>query len=185
MDDDLPTPSSTPVENEPLNKNFGLTFASLDEPTLPPGATHMSCHGAPQDVDQPHAGSCNPYVGDTRCTSALPVLCIRKDGSSPPQSSYEFDFYGGWVGGTLASTAPIAGTALLSRSDADSLCTAELGEGFAMAEFHDAGGGWGLVGITSADLDTSLRHWVFIDDQPANCWDRADARETTPPATPR
>lgn len=166
-----------------VNRGFGLTFAPLAEASLPQGTAHLSCHGVPHEVDQPHAGSCNPYAGDTQCAKEQPVLCVHRDGSHAP-SGYPFGFYNGWVEGELASTAPVAGTSLVSRADTDALCRAELGEGWAMAEFHDAHGGWGLVGNASPKLDAFKRHWVFIDDQPGNCWNRVDAFSPPPPPPP-
>ena len=171
------TTSEPPHAAAQTNRGYGLTFASLAEASLPDGTIHMSCHGAPKEVDQPHAGSCNPYVGDTHCSKALPVLCVRKDGSAAP-SGYSFGFYNGWIEGSLASTAPVAGTSLTSRDRADALCRAELGDGWVMAEFHDAHGGWGVVGNDN-QIDASARHWVHINDQPGNCWD-ADVSSADP-----
>jgi hypothetical protein len=157
----------------PHVSGYGLTWAYFAEATLPQGETHMSCHGVPHEVDHPWSGSCNPYSGDTPCSAVRPILCLKKDGSQPAPSSYDIGFYNGWVGGVLASSAPDLGGALTSRAAADALCKIELGEGFVMAEFHDAGGGWGFVGETGA-LDTSKRHWVAIDDQPGNCWNSSN-----------
>ena len=170
-----PSSSSGGVAGGQINNGYGLTFASLAEASRPDGTVHMSCHGAPKQVDQPHAGSCNPYVGDTQCAKELPVLCVRKDQSAAP-AGYEFGFYNGWIGGSLASTAPVAGTALMSRERADARCRAELGDGYVMAEFHDAQGGWGFVG-NAGQIDSAARHWVFIDDQPGNCWDAPSNRQ--------
>ncbi|NJS37293.1 MAG: hypothetical protein HC765_14255 [Brachymonas sp.] len=94
----------------------------------------MSCHGEPKEgISQPHAGSCNPYQGDASCRLALPVLCIKKDGSTPESAlstsagtsaeplkeQRDKDaitpndvITDGWAGGSVASTEPVAGFVL-------------------------------------------------------------------------
>jgi hypothetical protein len=113
--------------------------------------------------------ACNPYTGDTSCSNSLPVLCVRPQGlPRPPYTPNPSLFYDGWVGGSLALTAPVLGTSLTSQANADALCATTFGSGWRMAEFHDGGGGWGFRGYGNI-LDGS-RFWVRISDQPANCW---------------
>ncbi len=147
---------------------FGLTFGEA-QGAIPEGTIGMSCHGAPKGVENPHAGSCNPYAGDTRCEHALPILCIKRDGRPAPPG-FAFGFYNGWARGELASSAPIVGRALTSRAMADAVCAAELGPDYRMAEFHDGDGGWAFVGARGS-VRGGQRHWVRIDDQAGNCWD--------------
>jgi YVTN family beta-propeller protein len=102
--------------------------------------------------------------------NSLPVLCVKPQGSARP--AYTPDpslFYDGWVGGSLAITAPVLGTTLTSQAVADALCATAFGAGWRMAEFHDGGGGWGFRGYGSM-ADAGRRFWVRISDQPANCW---------------
>jgi hypothetical protein len=187
------TPADTTI-NAPINNpdRFGLSFGygtPNSTPTATPltGMMYSACAGGPLDMGNPDKGQCNPYQGDSSCRTALPVLCILKDGSTPesagltkdPQaegSTTGFDFYAGWAGGSLGATAPVAGFVLGSLANANARCAAELGAGWRMAEFHDAGGGWGLVGKRgpgwlSGQASQPTRHWVYINDQKANCWD--------------
>jgi hypothetical protein len=86
----------------------------------------------------------NPYEGDTTCQAALPLLCVRIDGS--PRPNYPIDTvdqglpkegYRGWIEGHVGTTQPMLGTALVSRKYADQVCAASLGPGWRLAEFHD------------------------------------------------
>lgn len=109
------------------------------------------CHGEPRTpMDRLHNGSCNPYVGDTACDTALPVLCY-----APAQRA-------------LRTTAPVTGDALTDRAAADARCGAAFGRGWRMAEHHD--GDWGIT-ASGRPPDPPTRFWVAINDQPANCWD--------------
>lgn len=179
------TMGSAPGSANP--SRHGLSFGLLAPPGLPAGTVASACSGAPLEMGNPDKGQCNPYQGDTMCRTALPVLCILKDGSTAESvglandpkaegGSAGFSFYAGWAGGTLGTTAPVAGFVLGSLAQANARCTAELGAGWRMAEFHDAGGGWGLVGKRGAgwpegQSSPQTRHWVYINDQKANCWD--------------
>lgn len=168
---------------------FGMTWGAMASDKLPASAIWMGCHGQPREgISQPHVDSCNPYKGDASCRLALPILCVQKDGSS-----FESSFPGttqttptltgndiitdGWGAGSVASTEPVAGFVIGSLALANARCEKELGTGWRMAEFHDgsasqsgAQGGWGFVAKRGARLDTRLRHWVHINDQPGNCW---------------
>jgi len=86
----------------------------------------------------------SPFSGDTSCQVALPILCVRLDGSSRP--NYPIDTidqglpkegYRGWIGGHMATTQPVLGSTLVSRGYADRVCAATFGTGWRMAEFHD------------------------------------------------
>jgi hypothetical protein len=157
---------------------FGMTWGSMANDQLPASAVWMSCHGEPKEgISQPHAGSCNPYKGDASCRLALPVLCIKQDGGAADAAILaEMDkgaIQDGWAAGTVASSAPVAGFVMGSLAGANARCEKELGAGWRMASFHDGSGGrpgWGLTAQRSAQLDARLRHWVYINDQPGNCW---------------
>jgi hypothetical protein len=162
---------------------FGLSFGHLSPAGIPTGVMVSACSGEPIASGNPDKGQCNPYQGDASCRTALPVLCVLKDGSTAESAglvnepkadgvAVGFDFYSGWAGGALGATAPVAGFVLGSLAQANARCTAELGPGWRMATFHDGGGGWGLVGKRSPSLSSqATRHWVHIGDQKANCWD--------------
>lgn len=173
---DVPPPSDTmaPVVPAavPSGQRHGLTFAQPREGTLPADVAHLSCHGEPRVLDQPHQDSCNPYKGDMSCRTVLPVLCVRESGAAVPQG-VDSGFYKGWVQGALGATEPVMGAILTSSAVASARCEAELGAGWRMAEFHDGGGGWGLQGQRGMGLDQPglTRYWVAINDQRGNCWD--------------
>jgi hypothetical protein len=133
--------------------NRGMTWAKLD-------------HDAQSGIDHVGCSACDPYSGDTSCATALPVLCIKPSGAAMP-GALETDFYNGWTGGHIATTAAVPGTALTSLHAATLLCVERFGPGWRMAEFHDGGGGWTWYAFGEVE-DT--RFWVHINDQPSNCW---------------
>lgn len=141
----------------PDASRLGMTWATYghDDAT---GTDAVSCHGGGK--------SCDPYVGDTSCGERLPVLCIYVDGAPNPGATTSK--YSQWAAGNIATTRPIRGTSLSSLAVADGVCAAAFGTGWRMAEFHD-GWGWGFV--ANGHVRDDSRFWVYIDDQPANCWD--------------
>jgi hypothetical protein len=175
-----PPASAVPTGNP---DRFGLTFGHGVLPNATNGLMYSACAGAPLDLANPDKNQCNPSQGDTSCRTALPVLCALKDGSTAESaglvnepkaegSATGPNFYAGWMDGSLAATAPVAGFVIGSLAQANARCASELGAGWRMAEFHDAGGGWGLVGKRGQGLvNTNTRHWVAINGQKSNCWD--------------
>jgi hypothetical protein len=161
---------------------FGMSWGVLASDKVAAGEVWMSCHGQPTDgLTRPHEGSCNPYQGDSSCRLALPILCLKPDGSQPQSSTGQQKtaagiITDGWAGGPVASTAPVAGFVLGSVQEAHARCEKALGLGWRMADFHGApvgagsSGGWGFIAKRGDRLDTRLRHWVHIKDQPGNCW---------------
>ena len=133
----------------------GLTWVKTGH-TLPQGVDRVGC-----------AGTCHATAGDTPCATALPLLCIKKDGSATP-AGLVTDFYNGWAGGHIATTPPITGTTLTSLVVADQVCASYFGAGWRMAEFHDGNGGWSWYAY--GNIRTDMRVWLYINDQPANCW---------------
>lgn len=138
---------------EPRPPRRGMTWAKVD---------HASAFG----TDKFNCAGCDPYVGDTLCDQARPVLCIRADGS--PNPGLPVNFYDGWIGGTVALSTPVRGDQLLGVAAANALCSAQLGPGWQMAEFHHPLGGWGWSSY--GNVSAANRMWVFINDQPGNCW---------------
>ena len=159
------------------------------------GIDIVSCHGLPR-VDGASA-SCNPYEGDTSCSSALPVLCLKPENLPRPRYAVPAggEYYAGWLGGHIGLTPPVRGDQLANRKAGDRLCEANLGPGYRMAEHHDGrvvqgmgldryygktwpspdsalpGGGWAWYAY--GDIPADSRFWVHIDDQRGNCWDKA------------
>lgn len=162
-----PSSSATSLSEGTSAGRRGLTFGVFHPPGAPTSALTSYCHGAPGFSAS--NSSCNPYLGDTPCDAARPILCIRRDGLAEPGGGVVWGYYSRWSGGVLATTAPHLGTELTSRRAGDAICAAELGDGFVMSEFHD-GTGWGVPGY-NCGVDESVRHWMAINDQRANCWD--------------
>ncbi|HET8773556.1 MAG TPA: flagellar hook-length control protein [Thermoanaerobaculia bacterium] len=113
---------------------------------------------------------CDPRVGDTPCTTPLPLLCVKKSGAGfplpPPAGFNNSDQYNKWVGGIIATTAPVAAPATLAA--ANNACSAAFGPDWRVAEFHD-GWGWAFWAYGAAG-NPAARFRVHINDQPANCW---------------
>jgi hypothetical protein len=176
----MPPPSAAATASP---DRFGLSFGHATPPSPQSGLMVSACAGTPLDMGNPDKNQCNPQQGDTSCRTALPVLCALKDGRTAESAGLAnetrgeggatgFNFYAGWMGGTLSATAPVAGFVIGSLAQANARCASELGAGWRMAEFHDAGGGWGLVGKRGQGLvNTNTRHWVAINDQKSHCWD--------------
>ena len=63
---------------------FGLSFGHSTLPgTTATSMFYSACAGEPLDMSNPDKNQCNPTQGDSSCRTALPVLCILKDGSTP------------------------------------------------------------------------------------------------------
>ncbi|MCP4701377.1 MAG: hypothetical protein GY862_31660 [Gammaproteobacteria bacterium] len=106
------------------------------------------------------AGSagCEPYIGDTACSTKLPILCLKKEGLANP--GIATDFYHGWTGGRIGLTPPVAGSELTGIEDAGLICEYILGSGYQIAEFHDGNGGWSYYAY--GNIDDSSRFWTYI-----------------------
>ncbi|MBB4893442.1 hypothetical protein FHS39_002473 [Streptomyces olivoverticillatus] len=146
-------------------------------PATHPGLTWAKLADGPDGSVQVGSGaSSNPYQGDTPASASLPVLCLKADGSPVPDGITP-GFYAGWAQGTVAASRPVRGSRLNSRNAADSVCQAEFGAGWRMAEFHDghygpdlnATGGWTFWAYGT--LPANTRMWTAINDQRANPWD--------------
>lgn len=171
----------------------GMTWGSYENAATGDGVVFVGCHGKPRTAQ----GSCDAYVGDTACTTRLPLLCLRVDGRPRPPGlitgkghAMAPDFYAGWAQGEVKAGKPVAGMELRSQADANALCAAQFGPGWRLAEFHDAvregsgengepasHGGWNFYAAGALDAET--RYWVAINDTEANCWSKKPA--PTPP----
>jgi hypothetical protein len=181
-------PATDTTYNTPSPDRFGLSLGHGDLQGKA-GLMVSICAGTPLDMGNPDKNQCNPIQGDSSCRTALPILCVLKDGSTAESAGLVnmakaeggekpvdrgFDLYASWVGGTLGATAPVAGFVIGSLTQANARCVAELGSGWRMAELHNAAGsaGLGLVGKRGTGLTSQqTRHWVHVNDQKANCWD--------------
>jgi hypothetical protein len=152
-------------------------------------------------------GSCDPYQGDTSCSTSLPILCIKP--ANLRRLSYAVtgsghamppEYYRGWTGGYIGLTSPVAGTSLTSLAAANTLCANTFGSGYRMAEHHDGrwisgmglsqyfgltwpapsqtqAGGWDWYAYGS--ISGSTRFWVYINDQAGNCWNSTGGKGLT------
>ncbi len=131
----------------------GLTWGKAEADVLS-RVVVSSCHGQPSANTAD--GSCNPYKGDEVCTSALPVLCVAP--SFLPKGNIPLQ---------MAATIATKGTSLTSLERGNEICQTAFGKQWRMGSFHDAGG-WASKGL--GNVDGRVRHWVYINDQKANCW---------------
>ena len=185
----------TAVQNAATRSGMTWGKFTADDGYLDPlsnrGVDRLGCWGQPLI----NGSSCNAYNGDTACTEARPILCVKQDNS--PRPAYKLfggEYYSGWVNGAFALTQPISGLLLTSRAAGDSFCARSLGTGWRMVEHHDgkyvAGmsetaytgatwtaaaasqqlGGWN--GFGHGNVSATSRFWVAINDQNANCWGR-------------
>lgn len=149
------------------------------------GQDQVSCHdytivGGPGPSPTP-TRSCDPYVGDTACNLARPILCLKQDGSG--SNGHVWNFYNGWAKGNIGITHPIIGQTLTSLAVADAQCVAEFGAGWRMASHHDGdfGGGWQwraygnlntLYAVQQPGHTLDHRFWVYIlEGNVPNPWD--------------
>ncbi|HRC84322.1 MAG TPA: flagellar hook-length control protein [Thermoanaerobaculia bacterium] len=150
----------------------GLVIASLCLPDAVSAQVRngmtwsKSSHNAQFSTDTVGCNGCDAYAGETSCAQALPVLCLYADGA--PNPGVPVNFYNGWARGFVYLTPPVVGSTLGSLANANALCAANFGPGYRMAEFHDGQGGWGWQAY--GNVSGAGRFWVFINDQPANCW---------------
>ncbi len=175
--------SAAPWPPLPATKK-GLTWVKALHDNVK-GQDQVSCHdytviGGPQSPTPTR--SCDPYVGDTACNLARPILCVKQDGSG--SNGHVWNFYNGWAAGHVGITHPIIGTTMTSLAVANSQCVAEFGAGWRMASHHDGGGGGGWQWRAYGNLNTlyavqqpghTLNHrfWVYILESAAgpSPWD--------------
>ncbi|MBN2005643.1 MAG: hypothetical protein JXA21_19955, partial [Anaerolineae bacterium] len=111
--------SGSEILQPPVVRN-GMTWGRLDDPAT--AIEGVGCVG------------CNPYQGDTSCSTSLPILCIKPE--SEPRPNYDVtpsggggaqEYYRGWAGGHIKATSPVAGTQLTSLAAANALCASAFG----------------------------------------------------------
>lgn len=115
----------------------GMTWKMIGTNT-PTGTLKIGC-----------ANSCDAYKGDTACTTALPILCIKKSGAGfplpPPPSVDNSSRYHRWTGGIVGTTAATVLPATLTAANA--LCAQTFG---AWRCFTTAGAGTSRATAASA-----------------------------------
>lgn len=146
----------------------GLTLSPFKEQLKPlPGVVALTCFFGGQNEQM-----CDPYVGDTACSSQLPVACIRPDGRPVPKALIGHNAGTSWSGGQLAFTEPVAGSRFANFRQVDSFCAAQFGTGWRTARWHDGTSNSDIAGRT-ASISPQSRVWIDIADSPyATCWAR-------------
>jgi len=165
-------PPGNYVVNVVNQANYLITAPDCIATTVPKGMTwRLIATNAPTGTTVVGCSGCNAYQGDTPCTTALPILCIKKSGPgfplALPASVSNGNIYYTWAGGVVGTTYPYVPPTTLAA--ANNLCILEFGAGWRVAEFHD-GWGWDFQAYGGVG-DPSKRFWVHINDQPgATCW---------------
>ena len=110
----------------------------------------VGCYGRPRVDGTEDGPPCNPYKGDTPCSEALPILCLKKENLPRPNyavvgkgHAMPAEYYNGWTGGRIALTRPVRGDALTSLETADTICERQLGPGYRMPNTMTASTLWG------------------------------------------
>jgi hypothetical protein len=139
-------------------------------------------HNNQLGVDRVGCSSCDPYKGETKCSEKRPVLCLKQDAAPIPGvpivacngCAMPDPYYNGWAKGHIGLTLPVRGDQLAGVADANDVCKFQFGPGYRMAEFHDGeittggNGAWNFYAY--GNINNSSRFWVYINDQPSNCW---------------
>lgn len=147
-------------------KKKGMTWGlRTPAPESVNGVAHVGC----TDKD---GGKCDPYQGDTVCSTPLPILCHRPMKFQKPANLKE-DRWDKWSGGIIGTTNPMPAPATLAQANSE--CVKEFGPGWRVAEHHDAYPGTsGWVFSAYGNVGTKgKRFWTDIKNQPNGvCWTR-------------
>lgn len=140
----------------------GVTYTKQFD--LPVGFAALSCWNVPEG-DR----TCDPFKGDTPCTTALPVACHRDRGEPVP---VKYRRSSNWSGGEMAFTTPTPASRFRTVGEVDAFCRAQFGQDWRIVRYHEGGIGGELL-ARSRTRAPSSRVWVDIQDQPyATCWAR-------------
>jgi len=135
------------------------------EPEPVNGVAHIGCHDS-------NSMSCEPYNGDTSCSTALPILCHNPMKLRKPANLNEGK-WDKWSGGIVGTTNPMAAPTTLAQANAE--CVKEFGDGWRVAEHHDGfpnSSGWAFSAYGNVGTK-GKRFWTDIRNQPnAVCWTR-------------
>lgn len=145
----------------------GVTLAPVTLPGRPlPDVIDLTCFGI-RKVGEP----CDPYVGDTVCSAALPVACSRP-GNAPSPVRAGSMARTAWTGGSLAVTEPVRGDSFRTIRDVQRLCAARFGPDWRVANIND-GGRFLIISAQGDRRTVTGRVWVDVVNQPHGvCWAR-------------
>lgn len=163
-----------------LAARHGLTFGVQASST---DSVQARCDAAPAPIDRPREGGCDAVRGDTVCTRALPVLCVKLP-ERRARAPVVVEANTGRVTASQAAPGPLLGASpalrgesLASQQSGTQACEQALGAGWRMASLHDSAS-WGPQAQRHDSLARpSGRFWVATADQPANCWNAAPASD--------
>jgi hypothetical protein len=165
--------SATPGRSQSQDGRSVASSAQASAATVHKGLTWklLSTNSTTGTIDVGCWNGCNAYQGDTPCTTALPILCIKKSGPGfplqCPASVDNSNQYHKWAGGVVGTTKAVVPPSTLTAANA--LCVKEFGPGWRVAEHHD-GWGWHFQAFGGVG-NPSQNFWVHINDQPgATCW---------------
>ena len=131
------------------------------------GAVALTCINV-----HPDWSTCNQYIGDTPCATELPLACLLPGRRQAPRVLVDAGLLGGWSGGDIALTAPVAATRFARIADADAHCAAHFGDGWRTLTTHDGLPNMGVSG-RGEPPPHPVRAWVDEVNQPyATCWKR-------------
>jgi hypothetical protein len=151
----------------------GVTLVEFSDKPLGPDVSYLACA---KDMTQ---SFCDPYSGDTPCSTALPLACYKEGNNSIPQnftvSGYSDSSF---VGGEVKPSAPVTGNQFKTRIEADAFCASQFGTGWRILSYQDGNGGY----VSSRSrIAPKTRLWIDIKDQPrGRCWDRPASMSTRP-----
>lgn len=150
----------------PRGKGLTLAPTAADPPPVKDVAILTCSYGG-----RGHA-NCDQYVGDTVCSTALPVACFRPMASPVPRGVEGHYAATVWSGGRVAYTEPTPGSRFARSADVNAFCAARFGPGWRVAELHDGNGNADIAAFGDPKGLTS-RAWVDVIGAPyATCWAR-------------
>jgi hypothetical protein len=151
----------------------GVTFVEHSDKMLGEDVSFLSCSSDPTQ------SSCDPFSGDTLCTSALPLACFKAGNQAKPERLKALSQGSYFNSGQVQLTSPIAGSTFKTRLEADEFCASQFGQGWRVLQYAD---GTAASVVTVSQIAPRTRAWVEIGDQPrGRCWDRPkDGARSTP-----
>jgi Domain of unknown function (DUF4124) len=161
---------------------FGLQAQSGD-------TVSASCLARPAPQDRPRDGGCDAERGDTACSRALPVLCIKAP-ERRARTPVVIDANSGRItpppaseGLQLGASPALRGDSLASQQSGTQACERALGSGWRMVSYQDSTS-WTTAPHRHDSLAQATgRFWVAVGDAPGNCWN-APPQPVAAPAVP-
>jgi hypothetical protein len=145
----------------------GVTLMTDIRQPAASGVVALTCINVPQDWT-----TCDQYVGDTACETELPLACVLPGRSAPPRILVDAGLVGGWSGGDIALTAPVAASRFRRIGEADAYCAAQFGDGWRTLTSHEGLPNFGVSGRGHPPA-APVRAWVDEVNQPyGTCWKR-------------